>query len=153
MVVNVPGKHRGGPWYSEFKERAVFERGVREFFPALKIRTHRDKGLPKLTYTVLMSVPHYNHTRQVTLTFSASKNFFPAIFVAGPSASPHRYDDNSLCIWRPWDPKENRWLFQEGLLSLLVLVQIHLFKEAWWREHDEWLGPEVPHGTELALPK
>jgi hypothetical protein len=21
----------------------------------------------------------------------------------------------------------------------------HLFKEAWWRENDEWLGEEHPH--------
>src|SRR2546422_7956217 len=21
----------------------------------------------------------------------------------------------------------------------------HLFREAWWRETDEWLGPEAPH--------
>ena len=25
------------------------------------------------------------------------------------------------------------------------MIAEHLFKEAWWREHDEWLGEEYPH--------
>jgi hypothetical protein len=30
-------------------------------------------------------------------------------------------------------------------VALLDAIAIHLFKEAWWREHREWLGPEAPH--------
>jgi three-Cys-motif partner protein len=32
-------------------------------------------------------------------------------------------------------------------------VQAHLFREAWWREHDEWLGPEAPHAPRKELVK
>ena len=36
--------------------------------------------------------------------------------------------------------------FHDGLLVLLNYIQAHLFREAWWREKGEWLGPEAPHG-------
>ena len=68
-------------------------------------------------------------------------------FQNAPSgSSPHRYDDNgTLCIWYPNDPPEQKWEFEDGLLALINHIQAHLFREAWWREHDEWLGPEAPH--------
>jgi len=49
-------------------------------------------------------------------------------------------------MWHPGDPPEQQWLFADGLLALLNIIQAHLFKEAWWREMGEWLGPEAPHG-------
>jgi hypothetical protein len=33
-------------------------------------------------------------------------------------------------------------VFEDGLLALINHIQAHLFRKAWWREHDEWLGPE-----------
>jgi hypothetical protein len=36
-------------------------------------------------------------------------------------------------------------VFADGLLVLLNYIQAHLFREAWWREKGEWLGPEAPH--------
>jgi hypothetical protein len=30
-------------------------------------------------------------------------------------------------------------------LVLFGMIAEHLFKEAWWREHGEWLGEEYPH--------
>ena len=70
----------------------------------------------------------------------------PRIVVDGPS-SPHRYKTNgdSLCIWHPQDPADQRWVFEDSLLALLNHIQAHLFREAWWRETGEWLGPEAPH--------
>jgi hypothetical protein len=37
-------------------------------------------------------------------------------------------------------------VFEDGLLALLNHIQAHLFREAWWREHGVWLGPQAPHG-------
>jgi hypothetical protein len=90
-----------------------------------------------------MDVPYYA-ARQVEIRF---ENWLrtPKVFVDGPG-SPHRYDDGSLCMWYPWDPPEQRWAFSDGLLVLLNYIQAHLFREAWWREKGEWLGPEAPHG-------
>jgi hypothetical protein len=78
----------------------------------------------------------------------------PNIYVDGPSgrgvASPHRYGPRQLCIWYPSDPPEAKWVFGDGLLMLVCHIQLHLFREAWWRETGgpnggEWLGPQAPH--------
>jgi hypothetical protein len=89
-------------------------------------------------------VPYYE-PRHVEIRFEHWSRV-PRIFVDGRS-SPHRYKDNShcLCIWHPQDPPEQRWVFEDGLLVLINHIQAHLFREAWWRETGEWLGPEAPH--------
>lgn len=80
------------------------------------------------------------------IRFEKTTPYSPRIYVDGPG-SPHRYpDDNSLCIWYPRDPPESRWVFRDRLLALVNHIQAHLFREAWWRETDEWLGPQAPHG-------
>lgn len=28
---------------------------------------------------------------------------------------------------------------------LFGMTAVHLFKEAWWREHGQWLGDQAPH--------
>jgi len=90
-----------------------------------------------------MEVPHYE-SRRVEISFTDWSRL-PVVRVDGPS-SPHRYDDRgSLCMWYPDDPPERRWVFGDGLLALLNIIQAHLFKEAWWREYGEWLGEEAPH--------
>jgi hypothetical protein len=38
-----------------------------------------------------------------------------------------------------------QWRFEHGLVDLLDAIRAHLFREAWWREHGEWLGLEVSH--------
>ena len=69
----------------------------------------------------------------------------PRITVDGPDRSPHRYRGGSLCIWEPSDDPEHRWVARDGLLALIGHIRRHLFREAWWREHGEWLGEEVVH--------
>jgi hypothetical protein len=93
-------------------------------------------------YRLRIEVPHYD-ARSVDVRFEKWSRV-PDIRVDGPS-SPHRFPDESLCIWYPEDPPEQKWMFEDGLLALLNHVQAHLFREAWWRETGEWLGPEAPH--------
>jgi hypothetical protein len=92
---------------------------------------------------VKLDVPFYE-ARQVEIRFEKTSSHTPRIYADGPE-SPHRYKDGSLCIWHPRDPVDNRWVFEDGLLDLLVHVQAHLFREAWVRETGEWLGTEAPH--------
>ena len=33
----------------------------------------------------------------------------------------------------------------DGLLTLVRYAQLHLFREAWWRETGEWVGEEAGH--------
>lgn len=71
-----------------------------------------------------------------------------AVYADGPNDSPHRYPDRNrhcLCIWYPHDPPSRRWTADDGLVALFAMAAAHLFKEAWWREHNEWLGDEAPH--------
>lgn len=108
-------------------------------FPGLTIA----KGQSARVYRVRMGVPYYE-PRNVEIRFVGGARV-PRITVDGPG-SPHRYNQNGwLCIWHPRAPVEEKWVFEDGLLALLNLIQAHLFKEAWWRETGEWLGPEAPH--------
>lgn len=90
-----------------------------------------------------MEVPFYE-PRWVEIAFTDWSQV-PTVRADGPG-SPHRYsDDNSLCMWYPPDPPERKWVFEDGLVALLNIIQAHLFCEAWWRETGEWPGPEAQH--------
>jgi hypothetical protein len=146
------GKRRSGPWYEEERERILFERDAARYFPTLRrTRTNLDGQGPGLLYGVDVDVPHYE-TRHVEIFFAArAAGNLPIILADGPTDSPHRFGEfnrRSLCIWWQKDSRELRWAREDGLLHLLGLVKLHLFREAWWREtgRGEWLGPEAPHG-------
>lgn len=149
------GKRYGGPWFNDYKERLIFEHGVTSCCPGMSTRIFKQRSVMKIEYSVSVNVPHYSLKRKVSIAFSSSKDSFPVIKSDGPTESPHRYQDGSLCVWYPWDRRENRWIFDDGLLHLLALIQIHLFKEEWWRASDppEWLGPEAPHDAVLESPE
>jgi hypothetical protein len=98
------------------------------------------------TYTVVIDVPHYER-RRVQIHFSKNTPTLPRITTDGPTESPHRYNETRICIWHPDDPYGSRWVFDDGLLVLLGLIAAHLFREAWWRETGEWLGPEASHAV------
>lgn len=150
MVVR-RGKPYGGPWYSNYRELVIFERGAKEQFTSLTYANNRSGHDVWREYTLTIDVPEYE-SRQVVIKMKPGSASVPKVSVDGPTSSPHRYDedDGELCMWYPWDPKKSRWIFADGLLHLLVLIQAHLFREAWWREtggdeNGEWLGPEVQH--------
>lgn len=145
------GKSYGGPWYSDYRKLVMFERGAIEQFPSLKAANKRSGREIWREYNLTIDVPEYE-PRKVIIKIRPGSGSTPKVKADGPTSSPHRYDENDgeLCMWYPWDPKENRWIFTDGLLHLLVLIQAHLFREAWWREtggknNGEWLGPEIPH--------
>lgn len=92
-------------------------------------------------------MPSYEN-RHVQIEFHEDLPDFPSLYADGPTSSPHRFADRGrtrLCVWYPSDPADLRWVSDDGLVKLFAMVQGHLFKEAWWRETGEWLGPEAPH--------
>ena len=117
-----------------------FEKGVRKQYPRIRRRVTRRN----LVYDLSVDLPGYDD-RCITVKFDKSGNTMPCVTADGPTDSPHRYVDGRLCIWYPEDSPERRWSYSHGLLELLILAQIHLFKEAWWRDTGEWLGPEISH--------
>lgn len=128
-------------WPHRISDRLRFERGARAAYPGL--RGGPTKRTTGFRYVATVDVPYYE-PRTVTITFPAKRRT-PTVFADGPPQSPHRYDDGSLCMWHPGDPPSMQWRFDHGLLDLLDAIRAHLFREAWWREHREWLGPEVGH--------
>ena len=132
---------RAAGWPKRISDRLRFERGARSAYPGLRGGpTRRTTGF---RYIATIDVPYYE-TRTVTITFR-DRSLTPNVLADGPPDSPHRYDDGPLCMWHPDDPPSMQWRFDHGLLDLLDAIRAHLFREAWWREHNEWLGPEVGH--------
>jgi len=124
------------------------EAGARRALPSLCHRRRQTKRGPIAIYTAWLSVPGYEQ-RFTTVIFEHRWPSNPRMFTDGPTDSPHRYGDRGrtrLCVWHPSDPPSRRWVPADGLLALFGMVTEHLFKEAWWREHGEWLGDEHPHG-------
>lgn len=81
--------------------------------------------------------------------FGLHPSCFPRVYADRGAESPHRHEDDALCLWMPYDPIECRWTPDKGLHDLLGLAVRHLFAEHWWREHDhEWLLDEAPHGVQ-----
>ncbi len=125
--------------------RIVFEAPLRRVNQTLRSRGPVNLG----RYQLLVQLTLVDGTvRQVRIVFDDDRPETPAVFVIGDERRggwPHRYDDGSLCMWFPRDPPDQRWLLGDGLLALLGYVEAHLFREIWWLEHDDWLGPEAGH--------
>ena len=135
------GKKYSGPWYRDERERHQFEWGVRRCVQSLQGRVTQ-RGL---IYTLTVDVPHYE-ARRVTILFRPDYPR-PVVTVDGPTDSPHRFRDDDLCMWYHNDDESRKWMRSDKLLALVGIIVRHLFKEAWWRETGEWLGPAIPHTT------
>jgi hypothetical protein len=135
------GKRRSGPWYRDARERLQFEWGVKRLVPSLRQRMTAQG----LTYTFTANVPYYED-REVTIFFRSGSER-PVVTVDGPTDSPHRFlPSGSLCMWYDHDDESRKWVRTDKLLALMGHIVRHLFKEAWWRETGEWLGPAISHG-------
>lgn len=145
------GKRGAVGWPARVTDRLRFERGARIAYPSLRGGPAKRLASGGFRYTVDINVPFYE-THAVTIIFPPHSRT-PKVLANGPSRSPHRYDDGSLCMWHPRDPPSQRWRFDDGLLDLLDAITAHLFREAWWREHDEWLGPEISHDAVIDEPQ
>ena len=139
------GKSGGGPWYAVFRVCRQFERNARDEYPSLTVTNRRLGKKLWREYRLKIHLPGYDATHSVTIKLFSSTQSMPEVKVDGCDDSPHRYDNGQLCMWYPWTGKSQRWVFEDGLLHLLVLTEAHLFREEWWRETGEWLGPERPH--------
>lgn len=136
-----------GPWYGDERRRLIFESRARAFFSGLHGRPNPG-GREGWGYALTLDVTG-DEPRAVVIAFRNGSEV-PRVWADGPDESPHRFtDDGSLCMWHPGDPPEMRWMFRSGLHALLALIASHLFKEAWWREYDQWLGPQVSHAPGL----
>lgn len=137
-------RHSHTHWSRDLRYRLRFERGLRVAFPNLEVEETGRTAKHEVIYRLTVSVEGYE-PRRVTIRVKNAYRPFPRVFVDGPTASPHRYGDGSLCMWYSRDSPASIWLPAHGLLALVRVAQLHLLREAWWREKGEWLGAEAPH--------
>ena len=131
----------------DIPRRIALDASARAAYPDLRFSRRQRRGVGAVyVYEVTVDVPGYE-SRRVRIEFRARMARTPRIFTDGPTESPHRYGEHRLCIWYPDDDDDQRWVPEDGLLALLGMAAMHLFKEAYWRENGEWLGDEAPHGT------
>ncbi len=147
------GKRSGGPWYGDERTLALFERRLRQAYPKVRRRFVKAGDDAGLWYVGTVPVDGYPSRRVEARFAKALKAQSVRIFADGPDDSPHRFASGALCVWFADDPPEKRWVRGDGVVALFDLVVVHLFKEAYWRETDEWLGEEAPHGRADATPE
>jgi len=134
------------PWWAIERDRLLFEGGARSAFPTL-VRSAKHGAI--FGYEVDIEVPYYESRRVSVLFYSHRSRNAPMVLADGPTDSPHRHSlhgRRQLCIWHPEAVRAERWVWEDGLLTLLGLTRMHLFREAYWREFGEWTGPEAAHG-------
>ena len=139
--------HSRRHWARRLPVRLRFEHGLRDVFPDLSISYIERVDRVGAAYRLSVPVKGYG-ARRLTIRVKNVYRPEPRVFADGPTASPHRWyhRGGDLCMWHPHDPPTSRWHPAHGLLALVRHAQLHLFREAWWREKGEWLGPEAPHG-------
>lgn len=145
---------RSPSWEQIFALRLRFERGAKAAYPGLYVSTVGHRKYARVRYTLTVPVADYE-PRLVEMHFrrTSARPALTRIYADGPAESLHRYEPDPrdperrhpLCIWYPHDPPERRWTADDGLLSLIEMSRVHLFKEAYWRDTGEWLGDEVMH--------
>lgn len=141
-------------WTDNLPLRLRFETPAQREYPRIKRTFEGHRQAAHVVYRLSVPVPEYE-SRAIELRFhrTTTQPQFARAYADGPTDSPHRYAPHrqdrqrrsALCVWYPKDPPELQWVPGDGLLSLIDLTRIHLFKEAYWRETGEWLGPEAPH--------
>ncbi len=132
-------------WFERPVGRILF---VRELAGIPGVRQVKSPTYPGGFSVSLTLDPHGVPSRHVTITFSRGASTVPKVAVDGPTDSPHRYADGTLCMWYPGDPRDRRWNLAEGAGALVANIAAHLIREEWYRKTGEWLGDEVPHGLQ-----
>jgi hypothetical protein len=139
-------------WEQNMPLRLRFERGAAAAYPGFSRRAVGSRKNACIAYGCTVPVDGYE-SRWIEVRFSRTSRRpeAPDIYADGPVDSPHRFGPRGkdprrrLCVWYPDDPPERRWVASDGLLSLIEMIRIHLFKEAYYREKGTWLGEEAPH--------
>ena len=149
MAIRKRNKSVVKPWYRDCSIVAEFEREAVKEYPSLTSKLRIIGKRKWHEYTLMIDLQEYE-CRKVRIRFTSDTKYPPKVTVDGPRESLHRYNGGALCMWYPKDPDDQKWIFQDGLLELLVMIEFHLYREALWRETGgfkggEWYGPEAPH--------
>ena len=136
-------------WYTRPATRLAFQRRLAACGQAVSTARPPQHLRGGYALAIHLRVPDLPE-QTLTIVFGSAAPSVPRVFTDGPSASPHRYADGSLCMWYPKDPAEQRWTRADGAPALLGHIVAHLLREEWWRRTGEWAGAEAPHPTDPA---
>lgn len=125
----------------------MFEAGARTNYDLQQTASGRPQ------YKVTVPVPGYEPRVLTIKVYGYDQPSAAEVVADGPADSPHRYPGGSLCMWLPADPPGERWEPRQGLLALIDLAVLHLFREAWWRDTGVWAGREASHGQPKVDPE
>jgi hypothetical protein len=128
--------------------RRGFFDGVRERVDVEVAEENRILG--HLWLRVPVAIPAYLEGCVLRIKISGDSG---RVWVDGfPGRFKHKYKEGNLCMWYPSDPPEKKWTIDKGLLALIDLALVHLFKERYAKDHPDepWLGDEVPHAPGTA---
>lgn len=127
-------------WYETPSERQWFEYGIAGSEYGL-LYTGKQSGA--VTYVVSVPIRPYNTSAliKVVIKGKSASVYAPGLTDLRHVNAPD--PDVSLCLWYPADPPGRKWRFEYGLIALLDLVQLHIYKEFRFKETGKWPGEEV----------
>lgn len=94
----------------------------------------------KLIYTLSIPLIDRTGTQLVTVEIFGKS---ARVVAHGLDGLRHINYDGSLCLWYPGDDEDRRWTTNKGLVSLLDVVALHLYKESRFKDTGVWLGEEI----------
>lgn len=120
-------------------ELGVLERDLSPAYPQLRRTADLARGW--LIYEQHVTVTHYSVAHEVAVVlYARPSEREPLVYATNTQGFRHLYEHGRLCLWHPKDAPDRRWTLDDGLVRLLDLVAVQLFKEHYFREHGEWLG-------------
>ncbi|HEX2863856.1 MAG TPA: hypothetical protein VHN99_04760 [Deinococcales bacterium] len=107
----------------------------------------------RVTFLVPMTIPvtRYKTRREFVVRIEVPPDyprFVPKAYLEGKviGRRKHIYDDDSLCLFHPNDPPQERWLEEDGIVTIAVWAEEWIVAYDRWRWTGVWLGREAPHG-------
>lgn len=132
------------PWFVDPANRLRFLRTLELDCPEARITAPRREFRGRFAVSTRIE-PTGVDQRAIVIVFTLGRPEEPKVFADGPTDSPHRYGDGSLCMWFPYDPPEARWHRSNGPTALLGHIAAHLIKEEYHRQTGRWPGAEAAH--------
>lgn len=137
-MVRLRRHERAGDLVDDVAGQFLLEAHARE--GGLSVERKFDKGA--LSYQFAVGVPASSEERGLRVEFvSGAKH--PAVFADGPRCLRHRWGNDSLCMWDPNGPENERWVCGDGLPALVTLARLHMYCEAECRAGRPWFHPEM----------
>lgn len=130
----IPNRHRGN--------ESIQIGAMKSKFPNFSCKKKNGELVFTGDLMIKPELPIYNVS--VHYRFNSS----PKVFVNSPQLDdkcPHRYSDDSLCLYHRDNFKWNANKLIATTIMQWTIAWIYFYEA--WLQTGEWFGPEVPHGN------